>query len=83
MSWFGIIKYSIASNLEQMFPKAKVKLMGNMWSILFNNEQEYQEAFEFFTDLQERGDFEFGYGFNKNKKWWRITFPNRELKEME
>ncbi len=83
MTWFNIIKYSVASNVEQMFPNAKTKLVGDIWVLLFNNEQDYYEAFELLTELKEIGDFDFGYGFDKNKKTWKIMFPNRELQGME
>ena len=83
MSWFSIVKNDIADNLSQQF-NAKAKLMGNTWSLLFNDKASYYKAFDYFTNLTEDNEkFTFGYGIDKKNNWYRITFGNKELKGMD
>ena len=77
MTWFSIIKYDVASKLKEMFPNAKVKLVGNIWKLLFNNQQDWENAYDVFRNLEE--DLGLNFGTTTHKDLWIINFENKEL----
>jgi|TARA_R110001583_G_scaffold133192_4_gene285056 hypothetical protein len=82
MSWFDIIKYDIADNLQDMFPNAKVKLMGTTWKLLYNNRKDWGRDIGFFRTRKEDTDKDFGSYEDKINNFYVISFENDTLKEM-
>lgn len=82
MSWFNIIKNdNVKYQLKNIFPSARIKLIGNTWKLIFNSQENWERGMDFFRTRRENTGFEFGCTFSKDL--WVISFENIELQGME
>jgi hypothetical protein len=79
MTWFNIIKDDIKSNLKEMFPNAKIKLIGNTWKLLFKKEKDFNNALDFIRTEKEDMKSKWNVGTTTHKDLWIINFENKEL----
>ena len=79
MTWFDIIKYTIADNLKETFNAKKVTNQMGLWHFFWDNEKAYQEAFNHFTNFM--GDNpKFTFKYNIGDDFWAIHIMDKEAK---